>query len=66
MTERIQILSTRKRQGAERKQYQRLCRDFSSPNAPILGKLLGQSPAQQTKGKKSDLPASAPWSCTVP
>jgi len=35
MTVRIQILSTRKRGRAERKQYQGLCRDFSSPNAPM-------------------------------
>lgn len=66
MTARIQILSTRKRRRAEKKQYQRLRRYFSFPSEPILSKLLVQSPTQQTKGKKSALPASSPWSCTVP
>lgn len=37
---------------------------FPSSSAPILSKLLVHSPAQQTKGKESALPAPSP--CTVP
>lgn len=64
MTARMQILSIRNRWRMERKRCGRLCKDFSSSSAPILSKLLVHSPAQQTKGKESALPAPAP--CTVP